>query len=255
MKAILTIALREWRTMFLSPLAWSLLAVLFAIAGWMFNAALANYQYKQMQFQAFGSGASLPVTDMTVMPVLGNAAVLMLLILPLVTMRLIADEKRRETWAALASSPLMPMQIVLGKYLGLLLFLLVLVGLMALLPLALYPLASPDTGQILSGLLGLFLVGAAFGAVGLATSSATDNPIVAAISAFGILLGLWISTWMGESTGEGLSQLLAYLSLMDHFSKFLQGVVSSTDLAYFLILIAASLLFARQRLLAERISG
>lgn len=255
MKAILVIALREWRTMFLSPLAWSLLAVLFAIIGWMFNASLANYQIKQMQFQAFGGAAALPLTDMTAMPVLGNAAVLMLLLLPMVTMRLIADEKRRETWAAIASSPLMPMQIVLGKYLGLLLFLLVLVGLLAIIPLTLFALGTPDGGQILSGLVGLFLVGAAFGAVGLAASSATENPIVAAVTSFGILLGLWIATWMGESTGEGLSKVLSYLSLMDHYGKFLQGAVSSADLAYFLVLIAASLLFARQRLLAERISG
>ncbi|MBF0589752.1 MAG: ABC transporter permease subunit [Magnetococcales bacterium] len=255
MRAIMVLALREWRGAFLSPLAWTLLAVLFGLNAFMFNAALGQYVAQQMQFQMYGANQDLPLTDWVVAPVLGNSAVILLLLVPLVSMRLIADEKRRETWPALASSPLTAMQIVWGKYIGLLLFLLAAVLLLAIPPLTLYPFGSPDTGQMITGLAGLFLLSASFGAVGLATSSATDNPIVAAISSFGILLLLWIISWMGETSGSALDQTLAYLSMMSHYEKFLHGVVNSEDLIYFLILTAFGLLFTRQRLLHERIHG
>ncbi|MBF0161642.1 MAG: ABC transporter permease subunit [Magnetococcales bacterium] len=255
MRAVLTIASRELRSLFLSPLAWTLLAVLFAIAAYMFMAAVFNYQIKQVQFQAFGESGKFSLTDWTVAPMLGNAAVLLLLIMPMLTMRLFAEEKRRGTWAAIASSPLAPMEIILGKYMGLLLFLAITVSLLALPPLLLFFFGNPDPGQLLSGLLGLFLLAASFGAVGLAASSATDNPIVAALAAFGLLLLLWVASWMGEAGGSGVAVLLNYLSLTNHYQNFLTGVVSSTDLVYFLLLAAVGLLFARQRLMAERIRG
>ncbi len=255
MRAIIIIARREFKGMFLSPLAWTLLAVLFAIVGYMFTSAVLNYQVRQMQFQAYGDAASLSLTDWTVSPMLGNTAVLLLMIMPLLTMRLIADEKRRQTWAALASSPLAPMEIILGKYLGLLWFLAVTVALLAVPPLTLFAFGDPDAGQLLAGLLGLFLVAAAFGAVGLAASSATDNPMVAALGAFGMLLFLWIASWMGESGGGALEQALAYLSLLNHYQNFLQGIINSSDLFYFVLLSGGGLLFARQRLMAERVQG
>lgn len=255
MRAVRTIALRELRSMFLSPLAWTLLAVLFAITAYMLMAAVFNYQLKQMQFQAFGEAAKLSLTDWTIAPMLGNTAVLLLLIMPMLTMRLFADEKRRGTWSAIASSPLSPMEIILGKYLGLLLFLAITVILLSLPVFLLYLFGSPDFGQTLSGLVGLFLLSAAFGAVGLAASSATDNPIVAALAAFGILLLLWVASWLGDSGGGSMGVILGYLSLTNHYQNFLTGVVSSTDLIYFLLLAAAGLLFAQQRLMAERIRG
>ncbi|MEO5363945.1 MAG: ABC transporter permease subunit [Magnetococcus sp. DMHC-8] len=255
MRVLFTIALRELRNMFLSPLAWTLLAVLFAVTSYMFMAAVFNYQVKQVQFQTFGEMGKLSLTDWTVAPMLGNAAVLLLLLMPMLTMRLFAEEKRRGTWAAIASSPLSPMQIILGKYLGLMLFLAITVGLLAMPPLLLFFFGKPDLGQLLSGLSGLFLLASSFGAVGLAASSATDNPMVAALSAFGTLLLLWIASWMGDSGGSGVAAVLTYLSLTGHYQNFLTGVVNSTDLIYFLLLTAVGLLFARQRLMAERIRG
>ncbi|MBF0152157.1 MAG: ABC transporter permease subunit [Magnetococcales bacterium] len=257
MKAIWTIALREWRSMFLSPLAWTLLAVLFAICAYMFGSLVQQYLLRQLQYQAYGQGmgGGLPLSEWTIVPLLGNTAVLLLLIIPLISMRLIADEKRRGTWPALAASPLSPMQIVLGKYLGLLLFLGVTVLLIGLLPASLFLYGHPDPGQLLSGMLGLFLMAATFGAVGVAASSATDNPVVAAVLTFGVLLLLWIAGWLGDSGAEGTGRLLGYASLIDHYEKFLQGIVSTADLSYFIIVSVAGLVFARQRLLAQRVEG
>lgn len=255
MRAIVTIAVREVRGMFHSPLAWTLLAVLFALCAYMFNAGVLSYQIQMVEYQAYGMRGGLPLTERTIAPMLGNAAILMLLLIPLISMRLVAEEKRQGTWPALASSPLSPMTIVLGKYLGLLLFLAIAIGLLAIPPLTLYPFGDPDTGQFLAGLLGLFLTAAAFGAVGLAASSATENPNVAAVISFGVLLMLWILSWMGNASGGQVDKMLAYFSLMNHYQNFLMGVVSSADLIYFVLLSAAGLLFARQRLMAERIQG
>ncbi|MBF0427852.1 MAG: ABC transporter permease subunit [Magnetococcales bacterium] len=255
MRGIITIALRELRGMFYSPLAWTLLAVLFAICAYMFNAGLLNYQIQMLEYQAYGMKGSLPLTERTIAPMLGNAAVLLLLLMPLLSMRLIAEEKRQGTWPALACSPLSPMAILLGKYLGLLMFLAITCILLAIPPLTLYAYGNPDTGQFLAGLLGLFLTAASFGAVGLAASSATDNPNVAAVASFGVLLMLWIISWMGNSSGGVMDQTLSYFSLMTHYQNFLTGMISSSDLLYFILLSSAGLLFARQRLLAERIQG
>ncbi|MBF0128012.1 MAG: ABC transporter permease subunit [Magnetococcales bacterium] len=255
MRAIITIAVREVRGMFHSPLAWTLLAVLFAICAYMFNAGLLNYQIQMMEYQAYGMRGALPLTERTIAPMLGNAAVLLLLLTPLLSMRLIAEEKRQGTWPALACSPLSPMMIILGKYLGLLIFLAITVALLALIPLTLLPYGNPDTGQFLTGVLGLFLTAAAFGAVGLAASSATDNPNVAAVTSFGVLLMLWIASWMGNASGGVLDKVLAYFSLMNHYQNFLMGLISSADLLYFILLSSVGLLFARQRLMAERIQG
>ncbi|MBF0425713.1 MAG: ABC transporter permease subunit [Magnetococcales bacterium] len=258
MKAIWTIAIREWRAMFLSPLAWTLLAVLFAICAYMFGSLVQQYLLRQLQYQAYGQaamGGGMPVSEWTVVPLLGNTAVLLLLIVPLMSMRLIADEKRRGTWPALATSPLAPMQIILGKYLGLLLFLGATILLIAVLPASLFLYGQPDPGQFFSGLIGLFLLAATFGAIGVGASSATDNPVVAAVITFGALLLLWIAGWLGDSGAEGIGRLLGYASLIDHYEKFLQGVVSTADLAYFVIVSIAGLAFARQRLLAQRVEG
>ncbi|MBF0124418.1 MAG: ABC transporter permease subunit [Magnetococcales bacterium] len=256
LRPIVTIALREWRSMFLSPLAWTLIGVLFAIVSYMFVGAISRYHEQQFAYGSFGGGASqLPLTDMVVAPMFGNVAVLLLLVLPLITMRLLADEKRHGSWPALASSPITAGQIVLGKYGGLLLFLMMSVGLLSLPAWLLFGFGHPDGGQILSGLIGLLLVSATFGAIGLAASSATDNPMVAAITTFGMLLLLWIASWTGEAAGDRIEKILSYLSLINHYENFLKGVISSADLSYFLLCSAAGLLYARQRLVTERISA
>ena len=253
MTVIWTIALREWRALFISPLAWSLLAAIFCITGYMLNSGLDYYTTMQWRSQMMNAGV-FSLTDV-VSQVLGNGAVLLLLLTPLLTMRLIADEKRQETWPALASSPASLTQIVLGKYLGLILFLLVLVAVLGLQPALLSLYGELDVGQTLSALLGLFLVAAAFGSIGLAASSATENPIVAAIITFGVLLMLWIAAWWGEGSGGGFEQVMGYISLFSHYEKFLQGVVSSADLVYFLILSTLGPLLAVRKLNGERFNG
>ena len=192
---ILTVGLREFKSLFLSPLAWSILAVVQVILGFLFLARLEVFQLYQPQLMAMDGAPGL--TEIVLPDLLGNAAVILLLVAPLLTMRLVAEERRNRTLALLFSAPLSMTEIVLGKYLGILLFLLVLLLMIALMPLSLLAGASLDLGLMASGFLGLALLLAGFAAVGLFMSTLTQYTTVAAISTFGALLLFWILDWSG----------------------------------------------------------
>lgn len=245
-----TIAWRECKGLFLSPLAWSVLGVVQLILGYLFLSQLETFVLLQPRLAAVESAPG--ITDLVIAPLFANAAVVLLLVTPLVTMRLVAEERRNRTLALLFSAPLSMSEIVLGKYLGMLLFLLVMVALIALMPLSLLLGGSLDFGKLASGLLGLTLLLAGFAAIGLFMSTLTEQPVVAAISTFGALLGLWIVDWAG-SGGETADSLLRYLSALRHYESLLQGLIRSEDLAYFGLLITTFLLLSIRRLDADRL--
>lgn len=228
------IALRELRQLFLSPLAWVLLAVSQLILAWVFFASIDAFFAVQGKL---GDTANAPgVTDLIVSPLLDTASVVLLMITPLLSMRLIAGERRHQTLPLLLSSPVHGYQIVVGKYLGVTGFMLIFVCMLALMPLSLQAGTELDLGKTFSGLLGLFLLLAAMTAAGLYLSSLTDNPVIAATGSFGLLLLLWI---IGASTGDDGqgSTLLQYLSLTSHFNTLLRGVLRLSDLAYYALFI------------------
>jgi ABC-2 type transport system permease protein len=145
-------------------------------------------------------------------------------------------------------------EIVLGKYLGVLGFLLIMVGLIALMPLSLMLVGSVDPGMLASALLGLTLMLAAFAAAGLYMSTLTAQPTVAAVSSFGLLLLLWIIDWAGSGmAGEASGSVLEYLSLQRHYEAFLRGIFDSSDLVYYLLFIVVFLTFSIRRLDADRL--
>ncbi len=246
---ILVIAARELRTLFLSPLAWSVLAVIQFILAYMFLAQIDTYMLVQPRLLAMPDGPG--VTDIIIAPVLGNAAIVLLLVCPLLTMRLISEERRNRTLSLLFSAPVSMREIVLGKYLGVLGFFAVLLVMLALMPLSLLSGAAIDFGRMGSGFLGLALLVAAFAAIGLYMSSLTDQPTVAAVSTFGILLLLWIIDWAGQSAGA--SGALGYLSMLRHYESLIKGLFDSTDVAYYLILIVTFLGLSMRRLDADRL--
>jgi len=192
------------------------------------------------------------VTDVVVAPLFGNAAVVLLLVAPLITMRVLSEEKRNRTLTLLMSAPVSMSEIVLGKYLGVLGFFAALLGLLALMPLSLFAGTSLDVGKLLSGLLGLSLLVGAFAAAGLYMSSLTEQPTIAAVSSFGLLLLLWIINWAGSS-GEQVSGVLSYLSLVQHYDSLLKGLFNSADVAYYLLFILTFLVLSIQRLDANRL--
>jgi len=247
---IWVIARREFIAMFTAPLAWVLLAVIQVILGYMFLTNLDNYFLLQPQLQQLQNTPG--VTDIVVTPLMQVAAIILLMVMPLLTMRSIAEEKHNHSLTLLISSPLTVTEIVLGKFFGLILFVLVLVSMLMLMPLSLYLGTSPDSGNLLSIYLGMILLLAAFSAIGLYLSSLTENQTIAAVGSFGILLMLWIIDWLSASVSNGQS-LLAYLSLLKHHQSMLEGIFNSSDIAYYLLLIAGFLGLTIRQLDRERL--
>ena len=247
---IWVIARREIGAMFCSPLAWILLAVIQTILGYMFLANLDNYFLLQPQLMQLENTPG--VTDIVITPLMHVAAIILLMIMPLLTMRSIAEEKRNRTLSLLVSAPLGMSDIVLGKFLGLMLFVFILITMLMLMPLSLYLGTSPDGGKLLSIYLGMLLLVATFTAIGLYLSSLTENQTIAAISTFGVLLMLWIIDWLGGSVSNGHS-VLSYLSLLRHHQSMLEGVFNSSDIAYYLLLIVGFLVLTIRQLDRERL--
>ncbi len=247
---IWTIARREFVAMFLAPLAWIILAVIQIILGYLFLTNLDNFFLLQPQLMQLENTPG--VTDIVVAPLMQVAAIILLMVMPLLTMRSIAEEKRNRSLILLISSPLSMTEIVLGKFLGLMLFVLVLVSMLMLMPLSLYLGTSPDGGKLLSIYLGMLLLLGSFSAIGLYLSSLTENQTIAAVGSFGILLMLWIVDWLSASVDSGQS-LLAYLSLLQHHQSLLEGVFDSSDIAYYLLLITGFLGLTIRQLDRERL--
>ncbi|WP_303909387.1 ABC transporter permease subunit [Thiohalomonas denitrificans] len=245
------IAARELRSLFLSPLAWSVLSVVELIIAYLFLSQVDEYARIQPQLTQMENAPGL--TEVVAAPVFGIAAVILLLVAPLLTMRLVSEERRSGTLPLLLSAPVSMTEIVLGKYLGVMAFFLVMVGLILLMPLSLLLGGTLDFGLLAAQVLGLTLMLAAFAAAGLFMSTLTGQPVVAAVGSFGILLLLWILDW-ADSADAG-SGLFAYLSLQHHHEALLKGIFDTSDLVYYLLFITTFLVLSIRRLDAERLQG
>ena len=248
---LFVIAGRELRSLFLSPLAWTILAVVQVILGYVFLIQIELFM--QWQPRLSGLPGAPGLTEIVVSPMLRTAGIVLMLVVPLLTMRLVSEERRSGTLSLLLSAPVAMSEIAVGKFLGVLGFLLCMVGMVALMPLSLLVGGSLDFGLFASGLLGLVLLTAGFAAAGLFLSSLTAQPTIAAVSTFGLLLLLWLLDWAGGTGTEGAGELFAYLSLLTHFDGLLKGVFDSRDVAYYVLFITAFLGLAIRRLDADRL--
>ena len=249
---ILDIARREFRSMFLSPLAWVILAVIQVILAWSFFTSIDVFFDIQSDLTTLTNAPG--VTDLVVSPLFKVSSIILLMVMPLLTMRLISEEKRNRTMSLLLSAPVSITEIVLGKYLGLLFFIMTLLFLITLMPLSLAMGTELDFTKLFSGVLGLFFVLSACGAAGLYMSALTDNPIIAAISTFGLLLLLWIINTSGAATTSD-SNILHYLSLHVHFTALLRGILNTRDVAYFLLFIVGFIVLAIRQLETQRLQS
>jgi ABC-2 type transport system permease protein len=245
-----TIATREFRSLFYSPLAWSILAVCEFIIAYLFLGQVELFLQLQSQLSALQRSPG--VTEFIAAPVFANSAVVLLLIVPLLTMRLISEERRAQTISLLFSAPVSMLDIVLGKYLGILAFLILLVALILLMPLSLYLGSNLDIGLLLSALMGLILMLASFAALGLYISTICSQPTVAAVISFGLLVLLWIIEWAGGFF-ENARAVFEYLSLLNHYQSLIQGVFKTSDVAYYLLFIVTFLILSYRRLDADRL--
>lgn len=242
----LVIARKELQSMFLSPLAWAVLAVVQFILAWMFLLQLDNFSDIQ---GAYVSRQLAPpgVGDLIVAPLFSTASIVMLMVVPLLSMRLIAEENRNGTIAMLRAAPVGAGGIVLGKFLALLAFLGLQTLLLVAMPVSLAIGTDLDSGRLLASALGLMLMLAAFASAGLFMSTLTSQPAVAAIATFGLLLLLWLINAAG---GDGVTD---WLSLLGHYQSLLRGVFATGDVIYYLVFTTAFLVFSARRLDAERL--
>ena len=250
MKIIYTIAERELKSLFLSPVAWTILGILQLIFAYLFFSQIDAF----INFQAKLAGIeNAPgITDVIIVPLYTNAALILLLVTPLLTMRLISEERRNKTLVLLLSAPVSNYQIIFGKYLSIVILLLTIISLLTLMSLSLLIGSQLDIGKFISNILALILVSFAFAALGLYMSCLTQQPTIAAISSFGVLLLLWVlnaSASLQNKSGE----LFDYLSLLKHFQRLQNGLLNTADLAYFLLFTATFIMLSIYRLEHDRL--
>ncbi|MBT6663313.1 MAG: ABC transporter permease subunit, partial [Nitrospina sp.] len=230
MKNIWIIAKKDLGSFFSSPVFYSLTSVFLILNGFIFFNILNFFSLQSFQAQQMrGGGMGLNLNEMVIEPSFHNMAVILLLIIPLVTMRSFAEEKKSKTFALLLSSPIHLVEIIVGKFLACM----IVIGLMILLSAYstgyLMLVGNPEMGPVITGYLGILLMTGCYVAMGLFASSLTDNQIIAAVISFGLALFMWIIGWGSQAAGSGLGQLFEYLSLITHLEHFLKGLISSSD--------------------------
>ena len=246
MSHVLVIARGELRRIFLSPLAWCVLAIVQFIFGFIFTNLLIDYANNADYADAYTG-----VADYMGAGLYGFTIIVLLLVMPLMTMRLFAEERKSGSFTLLLSSPATLTEIVLGKFLGVCGFALALLALLAAMPLSLLPGTDLDLGRIAAGLLGLFLIMMSFGAVGLFASALTREPTIAAVTAFGLLLMLWLTQMLAYQE-FALAAVFDYVSLIGHFDSMRRGIFDTGDVAYYVLLTSLFLWLTVQRLDLER---
>jgi gliding motility-associated transport system permease protein len=251
------IAGKELGAYFVSPIAYVVLTGFVVLTGWFFFNLLVQFNrmigmYEMMQRPDIAS--QLNLNEMVMLPLLYNMTIVLLLMIPLITMRLFSEEKKLKTDELLLTSPISIHSIVLGKYLASLFFLLLMLCLTALYPgiLFKYGQPAPELGPVVSGYLGLFLLGASFVAVGLFASSLTENQIVAAVVCFVTLLLFFVIGWPAETVGATSGKVLEYLSLIDHFAEFSKGLLDGQHVVYFLSFILFALFLTKRSIESTR---
>ena len=221
----LVVCRRELRSYFTSYIAYILLAVFLLLSGYFF--------YSDLIFFVLFGGYVLP-TGLWQFVFL-DMRLCLLLVLPLMTMRLFAEEKKLGTIELLWTYPVRDGEIVAGKFLACWLFFLVMLVLTGINPVIFYRFYQYDVGPLLAAYLGIFLLGTAFIACGLFVSSLTENQVVSAMATYGILVFFWFMTWNEEAASQSILQAMLRLSLFDRFYNFSRGVIDTRDVAFFVL--------------------
>jgi ABC-2 type transport system permease protein len=251
---VLAIAGRELRSLLTTPVAYVLFAIYLVFSGYIFFLSLEFFlvQIQQVQMvrlppeQLQDLMAQFNLNDRVIAPAMGTFSFVYVLLVPVLTMRVIAEERANGTFELLLTSPLTTWELVLGKYLGVLGMIAILVGLTALYPALLFAYGDPEPLRTLGGLLGVFLYGASLAALGCFVSSLTSSQTIAAAVAMVAGLMLLLVDVVADLAGAGpLADLLRWLGIRVHFEEMLQGVIATPDLAYFAVVIVFFLTLTR----------
>ncbi len=237
MKSAWIITKKELKSFLYSPIAYILTSFFLLVSGFFFYnitvwvneqtmRLMQNQQYAQYMPQ-------ININRMLFEPYFNNLTIVLMFLLPLLTMRLFADEKRMRTEELLLTAPVKISSIIIGKYLAALIIYTVILLLTMTCVLFIFIYGNPSLVPLLAAYLGLFLLGAVFIAIGLFASALTENQIIAAVISFSSILLIWIISWIGDSAGSAWQGILTYLSFFSHFQNMVKGVIDTQDLIYF----------------------
>lgn len=242
MRNTFTILSKELQGYFASPLAYGMLALFGLLSGYFFSVYVYMFIDRSSLPRQMGGGGPMNVNDWVLVPMISNLGVLALFLIPMLAMRLFAEEKRSGTIELLVTSPIRDVEIVLGKWLAAVLLLACMLVLSMFQAALLFAYGAPDISPVLTGYLGLLLLGGALLAIGIFISSTTRSQVLAGIATFAASLLLWVLDWAGQiDPSANWSKVLGYLSVIAHFEPFTKGIIDSKDVVFYLSLIVLGL--------------
>lgn len=247
---------KELKNFFVSPIAYAVIGSFVLIAGFFFWANVSVMS--QFSLQAASSpiyAQRINPTDMVVRPLIQNMSIILLFLMPLITMRLFSEEKKSGTIELLLTYPLTDGSVMAGKFLGATGMLFVMLLGTAPCLAILFNLMSVDLGPLIGGYAGLLLMGMAFLSLGMFISSLTENQIVAAAATFGAALMCWIMSWSSAFVSERVGAVIRQFSMLEHLEPFHKGIISLSDVSFFVLFTAFFLFLTLRSLEAHRWRG
>ena len=254
MRNVVTIARKELQSYFNSPIAYVVIGFFALLYGYFFYTMLWYFERQSMQVQP-GAGTPMNLNQMLIGPVFMNVSIVVLFVMPMITMRSYAEEKRSGTMELLLTSPLTDLLIVLGKFFGAYALYAVMLLVTLLHMSVLFYYGDPEWKPVATGYLGLLLMGGCFISAGLLISSTTKNQIVAGMVTFAVFLLLWVVSWIGQSFGPTGQAVVSHLAIPEHLDDFARGIIDTKHLVYYLSFIVFGLFLTARSVDSERWRG
>ena len=252
MNNILAIAQKELKSYFSTPIAYVVIGFFALLFGYFFYAMLIIFNSQSAQFEGQGG---VDINQQLIRPLFLNASVILLFVLPLITMRTYSEEKRSGTIELLLTSPVSDVEIILGKFLGAMALYTAMIAITAVHMALLFSYGNPEWKVVVTGYIGLLLMGGCFISVGLLISSLTKNQIVSGMVTFAVFLLLWVINWIASFTGPTTQSVLNYLSITDHFDDFTRGILDTKHLVYYFSVMSFGLFLTARSVDTERWKG
>jgi ABC-2 type transport system permease protein len=254
MTNILAIVKKEWRGYFASPIGYVVLGMYALVFGLFYAVGLYFFLQQSMAGPQLGGGP-LNVNQMLIRCVFQNSSIVMVFVVPLITMRTYAEEKRLGTVELLMTSPITDFQILAGKFLGAMSLYAAMLGMTVIHIGLLFFYGNPEWKPILTGYLGLLLLGGCIVSIGLFFSSLTKNQIVAGMLTVVVVLLMWLLDWTGGLMGPSAERIVSFASLSSHLDDFVRGVVDTQHVVYYLSVTTFGLFLTAKSVDAERWRG
>src|SRR5438105_1153015 len=233
MRNVWIICQKEIRSYFASPIAYLLLAMYSLIFGFFFWNMLGYFVITELRSQMQGQSFPMNINEQVIRPLLSNTSVIGLFLIPIITMRLFAEEKRSGTIELLATSPIRDMEIIIGKWLAAMAMYCSMLAFTALNLIFIFRYGNPDWKPVAIGYLGLILQAGGLLAIGTFISTLTRNQIIAAAVTFAVCLILWVLDWSVGFETARWAQILSYFSITRHFESFSKGLLDSKDAVFY----------------------